>query len=406
MYLFWYVYIVYVYCTLFNRNIVLVVVVIVESLLLHLLLHWWIEIPSTQQTKRLKPFLCYSLSLCFAWYQTISFIGSFHSFVSAFPLLCYCYFVVFPLLIHFYLFLRHLDCLRYTNSCNSPRCIDTITTNQYSMPHLLLIYSCLLLQYNLRWLLLPLLHGRYVHIQSAQCHSQSLLLSHTSNRSPVFQSFNQGWLLLRQTFCTSYWYMSRMRWLPSILAFKTYYPDSPSFGIFNTSAWTYRIFSISRQPQHFQCIRLVYFLPDLRTVDVDHISCLRRTLPPLLPFWCMNPYDMPTRLVEIKGSRRRAPLDCTIVDTVGVPFHRHPSRSRLRMHQAPPSLILATIVTTAAIAMLLFTSTIQQQLYLSQSAEGGRHQVDFKLGGLCSSPLKGPTLGPTLRPRAREKGRP
>ena len=196
MYLFWYVYIVYVYCTLFNRNIVLVVVVIVESLLLHLLLHWWIEIPSTQQTKRLKPFLCYSLSLCFAWYQTISFIGSFHSFVSAFPLLCYCYFVVFPLLIHFYLFLRHLDCLRYTNSCNSPRCIDTITTNQYSMPHLLLIYSCLRLQYNLRWSLLPLLHGRYVHIQSAQCHSQSLLLSHTSNRSPVFLSFNQGWLLL------------------------------------------------------------------------------------------------------------------------------------------------------------------------------------------------------------------
>jgi len=157
----------------------------------------------------------------------------------------------------------------------------------------------------------------------------------------------------------------------------------------------------------FYAAHLFYQLPDApQPSSVDHISCLRRTLPPLLPFWCMNPYDMPTRLVEIKGSRRRAPLDCTIVDTVGVPFHRHPSRSRLRMHQAPPSLLLATIVTTAAIAMLLFTSTIQQQLYLSQSAEGGRHQVDFKLGGLCSSPLKGPTLGPTLRPRAREKGRP
>ena len=121
----------------------------------------------------------------------------------------------------------------------------------------------------------------------------------------------------------------------------------------------------------------------------------------------MNPYDMPTRLVEIKGRRRRAPLDCysfdcTIVDTVGVPFHRHPSRSRLRMHQAPPSLLLATIVTTAAIAMLLFTSTIHN----NSISRRGWHQVDFKLGGLCSSPLKGPTLGPTLRPRAREKGRP
>ena len=105
---------------------------------------------------RLVPFFCLSLSSSLLLY----------------------YFVVFPLLIHFYLFLRHLDCLRYTNSCNSPRCIDTITTNQYSMPHLLLIYSCLRLQYNLRWSLLPLLHGRYVHIQSAQCHSQSLLLSH------------------------------------------------------------------------------------------------------------------------------------------------------------------------------------------------------------------------------------
>ena len=126
----------------------------------------------------------------------------------------------------------------------------------------------------------------------------------------------------------------------------------------------------------FYTEHLFYQLPDApQPSSVDHISCLRRTLPPLLPFWCMNPYDMPTRLVEIKGSRRRAPLDCysfdcTIVDTVGVPFHRHPSRSRLRMHQAPPSLLLATIVTTAAIAMLLFTSTIQQQLYLSQREVG------------------------------------
>ena len=61
----------------------------------------------------------------------------------------------------------------------------------------------------------------------------------------------------------------------------------------------------------FYTEHLFYQLPDApQPSSVDHISCLRRTLPPLLPFWCMNPYDMPTRLVEIKGSRRRAPLDC------------------------------------------------------------------------------------------------
>ena len=143
--------------------------------------------------------------------------------------------------------------------------------------------------------------------RSSQCHNQSLLLSHTSDQSPVFISFDQVDCYFVRHSLQVIDNMSRMRWLPSILAFKTYYPDSPSFGIFDTSEMI-----IVLAPEH---IKSSLYLVNPSTFNVSDwyassswpsycwsliSSTSYSSTSPKVPFWCMNPYDMPTRLVEIK----------------------------------------------------------------------------------------------------------
>ena len=122
--------------------------------------------------------------------------------------------------------------------------------------------------------------------RSSQCHNQSLLLSHTSDQSPVFISFDQVDCYFVRHSLQVIDNMSRMRWT-------------------SNSTWLY----------------------------------CRQSIQILVPFYLPPP--PPT-----------------------VPCRR--------MHQAPPSLLLATTVTitTGAIATLLLTSTIQQQLYLSHREVG------------------------------------
>ena len=207
-----------------------------------------------------------------------------------------------------------------------------------------------------------------------------------------------------------------MRWLPSILAFKTYYPDSPPFGIFDTSEMI-----IVLAPEH---IKSSLYLVNPSTFNVSDwyassswpsycwsliSSTSYSSTSPKVPFWCMNPYDMPTWLVEIKEVD--VELHLIILSTVDTDIG--------------PFLLFATTATHGPLSSYAPSSSFSSSCYhcyhyhrchcnvavyvnypttTLSLAEGGRHQVDFKLGGLCSSPLKGPTLGPTLPPTCPRKG--